>query len=224
MKTTFRTCFVAIALLIGINTYAQDKPATFGVKAGVNLSNFSGDGADGMDAKIGFNVGLTIDYALTQDLYLLTGLEFTLKGGKDEGSVSMIHPDYGTISFSGKENDNPMYLQIPIYIGYKLVVTDATKIVFRAGPYIAYGIGGKSNIEGRFIVGGDAAVDIDDDYGFFGKDRAKRFDFGLGLGVGAEFGKIGATLGYDFGLANIAPSGGGKVRNMNAYLALGYKF
>lgn len=224
MKTTIKTCLVAIVLLIGINTYAQDKTATFGVKAGVNLSNFGGDGADGMDAKIGFNVGLTVDYALTQDLYLLTGLEFTMKGGKDEGSISMIHPDYGTISFSGKENDNPMYLQIPIHLGYKLVVTDAAKIVFRAGPYIAYGIGGKSKIEGGFMVGGDAGVYIDDDYDFFGKDRAKRFDFGVGLGVGAEFGKIGATLGYDFGLANIAPSDVSKVRNMNAYLTLGYKF
>lgn len=223
MKTTFRTCLVAIALLIGVNTYAQDNPITFGVKGGVNLSNFGGDGADGMDAKIGFNVGLTVDYALTQDLYLLTGLEFTMKGGKDEGSVSMIHPDYGTISFSGKENDNPMYLQIPIHLGYKLAVTDATKIVFRAGPYVAYGIGGKTKVEGKFIKDG-TTIDLDGDSDFFGKDMAKRFDFGLGLGVGAEFGKIGATLGYDFGLANIAPSGGGKVRNMNAYLTLGYKF
>lgn len=223
MKTTFKTCLVAIALLIGINTYAQDKPITFGVKAGVNLSNFGGDGADGMDAKIGFNVGLTVDYALTQDLYLLTGLEFTMKGGKDEGSISMVDPTYGSISFTGKENDNPMYLQIPIHLGYKLAVTDGTKIVFRAGPYVAYGIGGKTKLEGKFIKDG-TTIDLDDDYDFFGKDMAKRFDFGLGLGVGAEFGKIGATLGYDFGLVNIAPSDLAKIKNMNAYLTLGYKF
>ncbi|MDR1717367.1 MAG: PorT family protein [Prevotella sp.] len=223
MRTILKSSLVVVAFLLAVSINAQDKPLTFGVKAGMNLSNFGGDGADGMDAKIGFNVGLTVDYALTQDLYLLTGLEFTMKGGKDEGSFSMTHPTYGQISFTGKENDNPMYLQIPIHLGYKLAVTDATNIIFRAGPYIAYGVGGKSKIEGKATVD-DIIVDLDTDVDFFGKDKAKRFDVGLGLGVGAEFGKIGVSLGYDFGLANIAPSNAGKVRNINAYLTVGYKF
>lgn len=192
MKTTFKTCLVAIALLIGINTYAQDKPITFGVKAGVNLSNVSGD-VDGSKAKIGFNAGVTLDYGFTPDIYLLTGLELTTKGLKEDGASA-----------------NLMYLQLPVHVGYKLSVADATKIVFHAGPYVAYGIGGKTG-----------GVDS------FGKNRFDTFDFGLGLGVGAEFGKIGVGLGYDFGLVNIIDTdliGGANVKNMNAYLTLGYKF
>lgn len=225
MKTTFKTCLVAIALLIGVNTYAQDKPLTFGIKGGVNLSNFSGASAKGMDARVSFNVGLTVDYALTQDLYLLTGLEYIVKGAKDEGTMSVEDPTYGKISFTGTENDSPTYLQVPIHLGYKLVVTDAAKIVFRAGPYIAYGIGGEVEVEGKAVIN-DVTVDIDGGYDFFEEGRAKRFDFGLGLGVGAEFGKIGVGLGYDLGLINIADTDliDGNIKNMNAYLTVGYKF
>ncbi len=200
MKMTFKTCLVAIALLIGINTYAQDKPITFGVKAGVNLSNVGGD-IDGTDAKIGFNAGVTLDYGFTPDVYLLTGLQLTTKGFKVKDLDI---------------NSNLMYLQLPVHVGYKLTVAEATKIVFHAGPYAAYGIGGKTEYS-----------DEDGTYkpNSFSKGGYKKFDFGLGLGVGAEFGKIGVDLGYDFGLANIVDTeGDGKVRNMNAYLTLGYKF
>ncbi len=200
MKTTFKTCLVAIALLIGVNTYAQDQPVTFGVKAGVNLSNLSGD-VDGTDAKIGFNAGVTLDYGFTPDVYLLTGLQLTTKGFKAG-------------SGDNKFTSNLMYLQLPVHVGYKLTVAEATKIVFHAGPYAAYGIGGKSEL----TLDGKKEKENS-----FQKGLYKKFDFGVGLGVGAEFGKIGVDLGYDFGLANIN-DGDGKIRNMNAYLSLGYKF
>jgi hypothetical protein len=135
-----------------------------------------------------------LDYGFTPDVYLLTGLQLTTKG-------------YKVGTGEDKYTSNLMYLQLPVHAGYKLTVAEATKIVFHAGPYAAYGIGGKS--------GDDKS---------FEKGHAKRFDFGLGLGVGAEFGKIGVDLGYDFGLANVNDAGDGKVKNMNAYLSLGYKF
>lgn len=81
MKMIARTTLIVAAILLTIGVSAQDKPLTFGVKAGMNISNFSGDFED-TKAKIGFNAGVTLDFALTNDLYLLTGLEFTSKGAK----------------------------------------------------------------------------------------------------------------------------------------------
>ena len=81
MKMIARTTLIVAAILLTIGVNAQDKPLTFGVKAGMNISNFSGDFED-TKAKIGFNAGVTLDFALTNDLYLLTGLEFTSKGAK----------------------------------------------------------------------------------------------------------------------------------------------
>lgn len=197
---------LAVSLLIGISASAQDSPIQFGVKAGLNLSNFGGKAGDDLDAKIGFNVGVTVDYALTEDVYLLSGLELTTKGAK--------------LSESGaKLTFNPMYLQLPIHAGYKLAIAEGTKLVFHAGPYLAYGIGGKAKLTGA----GDEDYKID----FFGSEEeggAKSFDFGVGLGVGAEFGQINAGLGYDFGLANISRSDDAKLKTQNAYLTVGYKF
>lgn len=192
----------AVALLIGVSASAQDQKAIFGVKGGVNMSNLSGD-VNGNKAKIGFNVGITLDYAFTPEWYLLTGLEYTTKGAKFDKIDGF------------KPSINAAYIQLPIHAGYKLEVSDATKVVFHAGPYLAYGVNGKAKAK-------TDGVEISENT--FGDDGFKRFDFGVGLGVGLEFGKIGVGLGYDFGLVNIIDLSGASVKNGNAYLSVGYKF
>lgn len=213
MKTLFRLALVAIAVFIGVSANAQDKPLTFGVEAGMNLSNFTGDLKE--DAKIGFNVGVTLDYALAQDFYLMTGLKYSLEGTK-VGGID------GKINFS--------YLKLPIHFGYKMAISESAKIVLHIGPHIAYAVDGKYKV-GSVSV--DAfASELENEQGF----NYNRFDFGLGLGVAAEFNKICVGLGYDLGLINLVnmkdsswseentgiadPKG----KNMNAYLTLGYKF
>lgn len=217
MKMIARTTLIVAAILLTIGVRAQDKPLTFGVKAGMNISNFSGDFED-TKAKIGFNAGVTLDFALTNDLYLLTGLEFTSKGAKVNEDTNL--------------KMNLSYLQLPVHAGYKLTVANGTRIVFHAGPYIAYAADGKWKVKG-----------VEDGVGVFGDEaeaaglKMKRFDFGLGFGVGAEFGKFNAEVNCDFGLVNIADFGMidledlGKfdassvsVKNMNVGISLGYKF
>ena len=220
-----KASLITIALFVGIIANAQDKPLTFGVRAGMNISNFSGSGVEDSDAKIGFNVGATLDYAFTSDLYLMTGLEFTMKGAKSKGTIMQ-----DGISISGTEKCNPMYLQVPVHIGYKLPLIGDTNVIFHAGPYVAYGIAGSYKFDGGVSSGGQTVKgNIDTD--FF--DLFKRFDFGLGFGVNAEFGKINAGLGCDFGLIDISDVSvvnekgqleDGKVRNMNVSVSLGYKF
>ncbi|MDU1891096.1 MAG: porin family protein [Dysgonomonas sp.] len=216
MKTIVRTSLIGILLLLCITINAQEKPVTFGVKAGMNITNLTGD-VDDNNAKIGFNVGVTVDYALTPDIFLLSGLEYATKGTKFDGDVKL----------------NLSYIQLPIHVGYKLTVSDGLKIGFHAGPYIAYGVDGKWNAKADGV-----SVDLDT----FGDDallKMKRFDFGLGGGVGLEFGKFNAGINYDLGLVNIADFGkieieddwGGvfdgsdvSLKNVAAYITVGYKF
>lgn len=217
MKKNLRMTLVALALAVGVTVSAQEKKVELGVKGGMNISNFSGD-VQNTDAKIGFNVGVTLDYAFTNELYLLTGLEFTTKGAKTNVSESEYEYQngYGYEHIEViKGTFNPMYLQIPIHIGYKLDVTENTKLVFRAGPYIAYGVGGKVSAK---------QANEKESIGIFRTGLMKNFDFGLGLGVGAEFGKIGVNLGYDFGIINTWDVNEGSVRNGNFAISLGYKF
>lgn len=222
MKLKSLLLMAALFVTIGMN--AQEKALQFGVKAGANLSNFNGD-VDDNKAKVGFNVGVTVDYALTSNLYLLSGLEFTTKGAKSQHTEVYVD-EYENISFTNvKETVNLTYLELPVHIGYKLLVGQNTRIIFHGGPYIAYGLGGKYKTK-------YSAIYDDEKEDSFGKNALKRLDFGLGAGAGVEFGQINVGLGYDFGLTNIARKYydsddqliNNKVRNMNGYLTVGYKF
>ena len=120
-----------------------------------------------------------------------------------------------------------MYLQIPVHAAFKVDVTPGTKIVFHAGPYAAYGVAGKVKLSGN--LGGysgktdyNVFEDVEDGEGQ--GNGLKRFDAGLGLGVGAEFGRILVDLGWDMGLVNISQSDNNKIKNQSGYLSVGYKF
>lgn len=205
---TIKTLLFAAALFIGVNANAQlgINPLSFGIKGGINMSNFSGDLND-TSAKIGWNAGITVDLSLPANLYLASGVELTTKGAKYEGGM---YDNNGSLA---KATSNPMYLQIPVHLGYKINAFPTTNILFHAGPYWAYGLGGKTKVAGQ-------------KFDFFGDNGGfKRNDFGLGFGVGAEFlGKITIGANCDFGLLNIAKTEGYTVRTQNAYLSAGYKF
>lgn len=220
MKTTQKLLLIVIFSFIVLNVTAQSLPLSFGVKAGVNLSNSSWD-LDGFDkkAKIGFQVGVTGEYAIAEGFYLQSGLSFTTKGSKIEIS------QYS----DAKLTVNQTYLQLPIYAAYKIDIAPATKIAFNVGPYFAYGLGGKTKIEG-FDDLDIEGFGIDGKYDTYGSDGLlKRFDLGLGAGVSAEFGKIVVGINYELGLLNLANKSDGedagfKYKNRNASLTVGYKF
>lgn len=200
---------VLVVAMLAIVTGASAQ-LNLGVKGGVNMSNFYGDELDDQNVKIGFHIGLAADYEIAYNSAIQTGLFFTTKGAKYSESIGDASADFTV---------NPMYLQLPVHYAYKLDVTPGTRIVFHAGPYVAYGIGGKSKLSGSL---GD--WDGGTEWDVFGDDGFKRFDAGLGLGVGAEFGPILLDLGWDMGLVNIADSNSGDIKNQNAYLSVGYKF
>lgn len=198
-----------IAAMLVLVTVANAQ-LNLGVKGGVNLSNFSGD-LEEADAKVGFHVGLAADYEFMYNHAVQTGLFFTTKGAKASDAA------FGA---SGKVTMTPMYLQLPIHYAYKLDVSPGTRLVFHAGPYAAYGVGGKTKIKASVgDISGEDSFDVFGDDGFL-----KRFDAGLGLGVGAEFGPILVDLGWDMGLVNIADNKDIDIKTQNAYLSVGYKF
>ena len=175
------------------------------------MSNFYGDELDDNNVKIGFHIGLAADYDFAYNSAIQTGLYFTTKGAQYSSSIG---------EASGDVTVNPMYLQLPVHYAYKIDVSPGTRVVLHAGPYAAYGVGGKSKLSGSV---GDISAETEGDV--FGDDGfLKRFDAGLGLGVGAEFGPLLLDLGWDMGLVNIADSDNNDIKNQNAYLSVGYRF
>jgi hypothetical protein len=209
---TIKKCLIIAALFIAIGASAQEKPFTVGVKAGLNLSNMGGD-LTGTDDKVGFQIGFTVDYALKNDFCLISGLSLSSKGFKI--SNVLIDEDYP----SGSMTLNPVYLEIPLHVGYKLSVAEDTRLVFETGPYLAYGVAGKATVK---------AGSEKESVNAFSTMLLNEFDCGFGFGAGVEFGKFAIKLGYDFGFANSSNqddlSEGGKLKNLNGYLTFGYRF
>lgn len=184
---------------------AASAQLNLGVKGGVNMSNFYGQELNDKNAKIGFHAGLSMDYDFAPSMAIQSGLFFTTKGYSVKGN-------------SLEYTENLMYLQVPVHFAYKQEVTPGTRIVFHAGPYVAYGVAGKRTLKAGTLEGNSDKIFGD------GVLQYKPFDAGLGLGVGAEFGSFLVDVGWDMGLLNISNATSGNVKNQNAYLSLGFKF
>lgn len=198
--------FIVVALLaIATGSYAQ----TFGVKAGLNLSNMvikddDHTYSDDYEMKPGFHLGPIAEFPINDMLTFETGLIISAKGFK-----------YSEDSYDMKLN--LYYLDIPLTAKASY---DAGfgKIYGLLGPYLGIGLSGKS-VYGDEDEPVDWGSDSDD-------DDLKRPDFGLTVGAGVEINSILVGLSYNFGLANISPDsdGGFKINNRVIGISVGYKF
>jgi len=190
-----------LVIILGCNMLimAQDSKVSWNAKAGLNLSNWTGGDSEGSDAKLGFKVGVGMEYAFDNIWSLQPSLFFSTKGTK--------------YSESGFEMTvNQMYLELPVNMQARVHIEGETNLLFSAGPYVAYGIGGKisSNISS-------------DDADTFGDNALDEFDAGVGFGVGLEFGKVLVGLDGQLGLTKLNDVEGA-AKNINFSVTLGYKF
>lgn len=189
---------LALSLVNMKMTQAQEKPVQFGIKAGANLSALSGD-VKGMKTAIRYQFGVTADIALSTNMYLLTSLNLQQKVLKKD------------ISKESKLNMALTYVQMPLHLTYKLPLTEDINLLMGAGPYIAYGIGGKTK-------------DYNLNEKTFNSTGLKNLDYGAGATAVLALGKLGIGAGYDIGLHNISAPEGTKLKNRTAYITVGYKF
>ena len=187
--------FVLFAL-VSIVSYSQ---ISWNAKVGMNMSNFTGD--SDTDMRVGFNVGVGMEYQFTDMWSIQPSLMFTQKGAKMDELKA-----------------NPMYLEIPVLAAARFAVTDNQNVVVKAGPYFAFGVAGKVKVGDEK---GDFFGDGDDQYG------GKRFDCGIGVGVAYEIGKFFVGLDGEFGFTNVVDFKSDNVsnpKNMNFSIGVGYKF
>ncbi|MFL5746254.1 MAG: outer membrane beta-barrel protein, partial [Niastella sp.] len=104
-----KVLLIALATTVfALGAKAQDK-TTFGVRAGLNFQNITGDDGDGHKydnkLKTGINIGLNAEIPIAEDFYIQPGLLFATKGAKDD--------NYRKI------NVRLSYLEIPINLLFK---------------------------------------------------------------------------------------------------------
>ena len=206
-----KVLFIALMAIFAVNASAQD--IAFSVNAGVGMANFYGDGTDESDAKFAYKVGVGMEVPFTEMWSLQTGLNFVSKGAK------------GDLEGVADTKINALYLELPVMAGVRFAAGNDFNVLLKAGPYLAYGVGGKIKTEattGADIIDDNAKGEVDT----FGDNTMKRFDAGLGCGVSFEFSEFVIGLDGHFGLTNIAQKSGDgfSPKNISAFLTLGYRF
>lgn len=204
-------CKITLLVLFIISSVAlqaQDFSASVG--GGFNISKITNCQGS---FRLGYQVGVNIDYAFQPSLSLQTGLNLVSKG-----TDSYQNLEDGTV--------NAIYLLVPLRAAYRLGVRfkESTSFVFAAGPYVAYGIAGKTSLK---------VPDTDDlskfekiEFNTFSDNILKDFDFGLQASIGMEVSDLLINLTAQYGLTNTADinAGSKKMHNQSLILSVGYRF
>lgn len=188
--------FAVVALALTTLTMSAQEDSKFTVKAGVGLSSVVGSDAD-TKTTFAYKVGASYDLGVSENFFIIPGIEFVTKGFKSkvvDGSISM------------------SYLQIPVFAAYKFPISDNMKLAIKAGPYIGYGLFG-SDI--KWYGGGKTNI-FDSDGGY------DRFDAGVIAAVSLDFNQFMIGAEYSRGLKKL--DSGVSQFNQAFGIVFGYKF
>ncbi len=227
-----KTMFLPGMLLIGLFVSAQKSPLSFGVNAGMNLSNGTETVSylDGeKENKWGYQLGAVVTCNVIGGLYLESGLSLTSKGVRHKDADQWIGGFYAVTYW--ERTTNLVYLQMPVKVGYKIPVAKNWAVHVNGGGYIAYGIAGNTVRREKTV----SEADIPDrkiTTFSFGDHRHgyDRNDYGWTAGAGVQYRKFVLSFDYEAGIPNI-----GSIkeegtwdertfRNKNKGLTLGYRF
>lgn len=171
---------------------------TYSLEVGLTVFNqmhkYDGEANnDDYHSRVGFHVAATAIYTLSAAFFIMTMLDFTLKGTQYKYSYS---------GYSGKDKLSVFYLQLPILLAYNFAVIQAYTFSAMFGPYFSAGLFGKYKYENTY----DGNTESGSDKLKFGKDNNLRgADFGLIFGLMVLRDIYTFRVAYQMGLKNIYP-------------------
>ena len=210
MSTRLILAAAALAALPAL-TPAASAQAAIGLRAGLNVSDFSGDDApENTDPRLGFSGGLFATIPVgASGLYVQPEVIYTQKGVQsgDDGSG-----ESGTLKLD--------YIEVPVLLGYAVPVTPSGLMLGAyAGPAVAFKAGESLEFNSELGEGiGSGSID---------SDLFRDVDLGAAVGVTVGAGPFAVDGRYTFGLANALDTEDGdlsEVRNNVFTIAATYRF
>lgn len=166
---------VTVIGLMAFTTQAQEN--VFGVKGGLNLSNFFTENVDDENLRTGLNFGVYSRSALVEDvLYLQAELGYSGKGSTLEGNGGELELGLG-------------YLELPILASIGV----ADLFYVEGGAYASYLLDANISGENSF---GEFSESVD-------RDNFKDFDYGLAVGANVNLRPLVVGVRYYYGLQDI---------------------
>ena len=223
---------LALALISGsIAAQTKKDGVTYGIRAGVNLARFafSGSGFDTPEGKVlkdnqkslvTFNFGGYANIPVSGKFSVQPGLSISGKGHRFDYSTSGMG---GSVSVKSKTS--LMYIEVPVN-----AVFNFDGFYIGAGPYIGYGIAGKTKTEttmnGQSVPEG-TEPERDIKFGSGNGDDFKPLDFGANILAGYRLENgVNFGLNYGLGLTNLDPQNSSKTKYSNRVFSIlvGFSF
>lgn len=202
---------LSLGLLVGVSFAAQAQSASFGVKAGVSLTNVTGDNTQDVKNLVGFHGGLVANFAVNDVFSIQPELLYSMKGAKVEESTSL-----GGTTYSDKITSRLHYIDVPV-----LARVNAGGLFFELGPQVGFLVAAKQKQE---VSGGIGSGTYDTDI----KDQLRTVDFGYVAGLGYQVSNgPGIGLRYNGGFSDTnksSSSNSSAVRNSAFQLYVSFMF
>lgn len=171
------------------------------LRVGMNIMNLTGDGTEGLDSKMGYNLNVEFNKPLG-GAGAYWGMNFGLgsRGYKVEDEVKAIAHN---IQYS------------PFTFGWKIGVTDDIKIDPHVGVFASFDYAGKVKEGDESYSWGDMADWNEVDY--------RRYDVGLNVGVSVWYDRYNLDLCYQRGFIDVYSDFDG-IKASNFMIRLGVAF
>lgn len=203
---------VALAAVVFCSVVSMSAQIRFAAKAGGNFSSLyvsgekTGMSAGQYNGRFGYHFGGMMEYSLSNTFAIQPELMYINHGAdlKKDNSFSME---------SGRITLNSLQLPVNLKASFKL---GNNKLFVYGGPYIGCNIYGKA--KGK-INGATESVEL-----FSNGSDMKRWDYGVGIGIGMEINKVVVSLGNQIGEADINGAKGSKMKAGNISVSAGYFF
>lgn len=202
------------------------EPIRFGIKGGVNFSQFSEQQLSTKNLRPGFNAGVFVNIPLSEKFAIQPEVLYNQLGSKSVLTERDL-PDNTSVKV--QENYSLNYISVPVMLHMK----PADNFYIEAGPEVSYFINGKytGDMITTTTVGGNTTTQTESYSRDLEKDRVKKLNLGFGLGLGYYFTpNLGINARYVNSLTHVA-NNSGKPENMKDketnrvfQIGLNYKF
>ena len=180
-----------------------------GLNGGINFSTITASNATkefnmGKGFLPGMLLGITSEYELDNDLYLITEINYSSKG-------------YSNNQLAIRVKSYSKYLTVPV----KIKIYTQNMLGLEIGPYFSIAIKEylKNNITKTKVYGSIGNNILSEP-----PDTLKPFDFGIQTGLSYSLNNINLAGMISFGIFNIRPGGGlgSSIRNLSTQIRVSY--
>ena len=193
-------------MILAAFSIAKAQNIAYGLKAGLNLSDWHTSNADANEAydmRTAFHVGGFVQFTLSEKFTVQPEILYSVMGSV----VNISTPTLRTAEASSDLTYGLDYLSIPVMAQYK--VTDA--IHLELGPQLGILLSAKAKYDG-------GSEDL--------KDDMETVDFGMNIGAGYQLENgLLFNVRYCYGLSNFVKDSGDEWYKNNVFqFSVGYKF